>query len=65
MLQQLMFLHIFVTKLILKENNHVKIGIIVGSTRLGRNAEAIAKWVYELAGKRNDAEFKLVDIKII
>lgn len=41
----------------------LKIGIIIGSTRPGRNAEAVAKWVYELASKRNDAEVELVDIK--
>lgn len=41
----------------------LKIGIVIGSTRPGRNAEAVAKWVYELASKRNDAEFELVDIK--
>jgi NAD(P)H-dependent FMN reductase len=40
----------------------VKIGIIIGSTRPGRNSEAVAKWVYECAQKRNDAEFELVDI---
>lgn len=41
----------------------LKIGIIVGSTRPGRNAEAVAKWVYENASKRNDAQFEIVDIK--
>ena len=41
----------------------VKIGIILGSTRPGRNGEAVAKWVYEIAKKRNDAEFELVDVK--
>jgi len=41
----------------------IKIGIIVGSTRPGRNSEAVAKWVYENASKRTDAEFELVDIK--
>lgn len=41
----------------------LKIGIIVGSTRPGRNAEAVAKWVYKTASKRNDAIFELVDIK--
>ena len=41
----------------------IKIGIIIGSTRPGRNSEAVAKWVYEIAGKRRDAEFELVDIK--
>ncbi len=33
------------------------------STRPGRNGEAGAKWVHEIAQKRSDAEFELVDIK--
>jgi NAD(P)H-dependent FMN reductase len=41
----------------------LKIGIIIGSTRPGRNAEAVAQWVYKTAGKRNDAKFELVDLK--
>src|SRR5258706_15547008 len=41
----------------------LKIGIIIGSTRPGRNGEAVAKWAYEIAQKRTDAEFELVDIK--
>ncbi len=32
----------------------INIGIIIGSTRPGRNSEAVAKWVYEIASKRND-----------
>jgi NAD(P)H-dependent FMN reductase len=40
-----------------------KIAIIIGSTRPGRNGEAVAKWVYEVTQKRSDAEFELVDIK--
>jgi NAD(P)H-dependent FMN reductase len=39
-----------------------RIAIIVGSTRPGRNAEAVAKWVYEHAARRKDAEIELVDI---
>jgi NAD(P)H-dependent FMN reductase len=39
-----------------------KIGIILGSTRPGRNGEAVAKWVHDLASKRDDAEFELVDL---
>jgi NAD(P)H-dependent FMN reductase len=35
----------------------------IGSTRPGRNGEAVAKWVYEIAQKRSDAEFELVDIR--
>src|SRR5438128_10016857 len=41
----------------------IKIAIIIGSTRPGRNGEAVGKWVYEVAQKRSDAEFELVDIK--
>jgi NAD(P)H-dependent FMN reductase len=41
----------------------LKISIIIGSTRPNRNGEAVAKWVYEIAKKRTDAEFELVDIK--
>jgi NAD(P)H-dependent FMN reductase len=41
----------------------LKIAIIVGSTRPGRNGEAVAKWVHEHAKKRTDAEFELVDVK--
>ena len=40
----------------------LRIGIILGSTRPGRNGEAVAKWVHEIAKKRTDAEFELVDI---
>ncbi len=41
----------------------IKIAIILGSTRPGRNGEAVALWVYEIAKKRADAEFEFVDIK--
>lgn len=40
----------------------VKIGIIIGSTRPGRNAEAVAQWVHGIAQQRSDAQFELVDI---
>ncbi len=40
----------------------VKIAIILGSTRPGRNVEAVADWVLNLARQRGDAEFELVDI---
>ena len=39
-----------------------KIAVILGSTKPGRNGEAVAKWFYELAKKRTDAEFELVDV---
>ncbi|MCX6545982.1 MAG: NAD(P)H-dependent oxidoreductase [Acidobacteria bacterium] len=41
----------------------IKIAIVIGSTRPGRKAEEVARWVYEHAAKRSDAEFELVDIK--
>ena len=41
----------------------MRIAGITGSTRPGRNNEAVARWVYELARKRSDAKFALVDIK--
>src|SRR5258707_8889997 len=43
--------------------NAFRIAVIIGSTRPGRNGEAVAKWVYEIAQKRTDAVFELVDIK--
>src|SRR5437764_158308 len=41
----------------------LKVGIIVGSTRPGRKAEAVARWVHEIARKRTDADFEVVDIQ--
>ena len=41
----------------------LRIAIIVGSTRPGRKGEAVAKWAYEIAQRRSDAEFELVDIE--
>ena len=40
----------------------LKIAIILGSTRPGRNGEAVARWVHAIARERTDAEFELVDI---
>lgn len=40
-----------------------KIAIIIGSTRPGRNGEAVARWVYENAAKRSGVEYELVDLK--
>lgn len=41
----------------------VKLGIIIGSTRPGRKAEAVARWVLEKAGARTNAQLELIDIK--
>ena len=40
----------------------LKIAIVTGSTRPGRNNEAVAHWVYRFAKERKQAEFDLVDI---
>lgn len=40
-----------------------KIGIILGSTRPNRNGEQVAKWVYDIARKRSDADFELIDLR--
>ncbi len=41
----------------------IKVGIIVGSTRPGRRAESVARWVHERASSRGDAEYHIVDIE--
>jgi NAD(P)H-dependent FMN reductase len=41
----------------------IRIGIILGSTRPGRNGEAVARWVADIASTRNDAQYELVDLK--
>ncbi len=41
----------------------IKVAIIVGSTRPGRKAKVVAKWVHEHATRRKDAEFEVVDIQ--
>ena len=44
-------------------NQRLKVDIIIGSTRPGRNGEAVSRWIYEKAKNRDDAEYELVDIK--
>ncbi|MGE7667628.1 NADPH-dependent FMN reductase [Ureibacillus composti] len=39
-----------------------KIGIILGSTREGRVSPQVGAWVKELADKRGDAEYEIIDI---
>jgi NAD(P)H-dependent FMN reductase len=41
----------------------IKIAVIIGSTRPNRNGEAVGRWVFELARKRTDAQFELIDLK--
>jgi NAD(P)H-dependent FMN reductase len=47
-----------------KEQLHMpQIGIILGSTRPNRNGEQVAQWVLQIASRREDAEFELVDLR--
>jgi NAD(P)H-dependent FMN reductase len=39
-----------------------RIGIILGSTRPGRRGEQVARWVMDVATKRDDAQFDLIDL---
>jgi NAD(P)H-dependent FMN reductase len=41
----------------------INIAVIVGSTRPGRKADAVARWVLDIAKLRNDARYELVDIE--
>ena len=40
----------------------LRVGIVTGSTRPQRNNEAVARWVFDIASQRSDADFELVDI---
>ncbi|RAG85936.1 NADPH-dependent FMN reductase [Streptacidiphilus pinicola] len=40
----------------------LKIAVILGSTRPGRNGKAVADWVVDRAGARTGAEYELVDL---
>ena len=40
----------------------IKIGVIIGSTRPGRLGEQVGKWVHNVATKRTDAQFELIDL---
>ncbi len=41
----------------------IRVAVIVGSTRPGRKADAVARWVHEIARKRGDAEYEVVDLR--
>lgn len=40
----------------------LRIGIILGSTRPGRNGDQVARWVLDQAAKRGTATYELVDL---
>lgn len=39
-----------------------RLAIVIGSTRPGRHAEIVARWVHDLAGGHDDATVELVDL---
>ena len=45
-----------------KEMATLNIGIIIGSTREGRVSPQVAQWVKEIADKRGDANYTVIDI---
>jgi NAD(P)H-dependent FMN reductase len=42
--------------------SQLKIAIILGSSRPNRVGGIVAEWVSDMAGKRNDASFELIDL---
>ncbi|AND40807.1 NADPH-dependent FMN reductase [Cytobacillus oceanisediminis] len=45
-----------------KMNAKLNIGIILGSTRQGRVSPQVGSWVKEIADKRGDANYEIIDI---
>ena len=41
----------------------IRVAVILGSTRPNRVGEPVARWVYDIASKRTDAEYEFIDIK--
>jgi NAD(P)H-dependent FMN reductase len=41
----------------------IRIGMILGSTRPNRVGEQVATWAYDIASRRTDAEFELIDLR--
>ncbi|MGI0140878.1 MAG: NADPH-dependent FMN reductase [Thermoplasmata archaeon] len=46
----------------MSEDQRLRIGIIMGSTRPGRVNEAVARWTLEHARARTEVDFELVDL---
>ena len=40
-----------------------RIGIIIGSTREGRFGDKPARWISDIAGRRTDMQFELIDLR--
>jgi NAD(P)H-dependent FMN reductase len=41
----------------------INVAIIIGSTRPGRVGGSVGKWAFEIAQRRKDAQFELVDLE--
>ncbi len=41
----------------------LKIAIILGTTRPNRKSEQVGRWVHEIAARRGDAQYELVDLR--
>lgn len=41
----------------------LKVGIIIGSTRPQRVGEGVGRWVHDVASRRGDADYELVDLR--
>ncbi len=41
----------------------LKIAIIIGTTRPNRKSESVARWVFDIATQRGDAQYELVDLR--
>jgi NAD(P)H-dependent FMN reductase len=52
-----------VNRLNIMNNQILRGAIIIGSTRPGRNGEAVGKWIHEIAKWRKDVDFELVDVR--
>ena len=40
----------------------MRVAVVIGTTRPNRKSEKVGRWVHELASRRDDAEFELVDL---
>lgn len=45
------------------DTSKIRIAVILGSTRPGRVGEPVARWVHEIASRRGDAHYELIDVK--
>ena len=43
-------------------NEKLRLAIILGSTRPGRNGDAVSHWLYDIAKNRVGVDFELIDI---